>query len=104
MTRLLFITSAWLMIASAGFPADRTWTGTITDTMCAKSHQSNIEHAQQNSGKKMTDQECTVGCVAHRGQRYVLAAGAKTYQIEIQDYAGLAEHAGRVVAVTGRLT
>jgi len=103
MTKLPLITSAFLMMASAALSAEQTWTGTITDTMCAKSHQSNIEHAQQNSGKKMTDQECTVGCVMRRGQKYVLVAGGKTYQIENQDYAGLAEHAARVVKVTGSL-
>jgi hypothetical protein len=104
MKKLLCITSAFLTMAGAGFAGDRTWTGTITDTMCAKSHQSNIEHARQNGGRNMTDQECTVGCVMHRGQRYVLVAGGKTYQIEKQDDPSLAAHAARVVKVTGTLT
>jgi hypothetical protein len=104
MKKLPLISCAFLTIATASFAADQTWTGTITDTMCAKSHQSNIEHARQNSGKTMTDQECTVGCVMHRGQQYVLVADGKTYQIENQAYAGLAEHAASVVKVTGSLT
>jgi hypothetical protein len=97
-------TSAFLLIAGASLAAEQTWTGTITDTMCAQSHHSNIEHAQERSGKKMTDQECTVGCVMHRGQKYVLVAGGKTYQIENQDHPGLAEHAARLVKVAGNLS
>jgi len=104
MHRLSLVASAFLMMATPGFAAEQTWTGTITDTMCARSHESNIEHAQERSGKKMTDQECTVGCVMHRGQRYVLVAGGKTYQIENQDHSSLAELAAHSVKVTGSLS
>jgi hypothetical protein len=85
------------------FAAEQKWTGIISDTMCAKSHQSNIEHALENSGKRMTDHECTVGCVMHRGQKYVFVSNGKIYQIENQDYAGLADHAAHAVQLTGSL-
>jgi hypothetical protein len=104
MLKLSFVVSACLVIAAPSFAAEQTWTGTITDTMCAKSHQSNIEHAQQNSGKRMTDQECTVGCVMRRGQKYVLVTDGRTYQIQNQNHSALAELAARPVRVTGSLS
>jgi hypothetical protein len=104
MQKLPLIVSAFLMMVTPGFAAEQTWTGTITDTMCSRSHESNIEHAQQRSGKKMTDQECAVGCVMNRGQRYVLVVGVKTYQIENQEQSNLAELSARLVKVTGSLS
>jgi hypothetical protein len=103
MTKIALMTAAFLMIAGVSFGADQThtWIGTITDTMCAQSHQSNIEHAMENSGKKMTSKECTVGCVTRRGQKYVLVSNGKTYQIANQDYAGLAVYAAETVKLTG---
>jgi hypothetical protein len=62
-----FMTAACLIVALVSVAAEQTWTGAISDMMCAKSHQSNIEHVLEHSGKSMTDQECTVGCVMHRG-------------------------------------
>ena len=103
MTKIACMTAAFLIAAGASFAAEQTWTGTISDTMCVTSHQSNIEHALKNSGKKMTDQECTVGCVMHRGQKYVFVSNGKIYQIENQDYAGLVDHAAQTVKLTGSL-
>ena len=103
MTKIACVTAAFLITAGMSFAAGQTWTGTITDTMCATSHQSNIEHALENSGKRMTDQECTVGCVGHRGQKYVFVSNGKIYRIENQEYAGLAGHAAQTVKLTGSL-
>ena len=103
MTKIAFMTALFLSIAGVSFAAEQTWTGAISDTMCAKGHRSNIEHALENSGKRMTDQECTVGCVGHRGQKYVFVSNGKIYQIENQDYAGLADHAAHAVKLTGSL-
>ena len=80
---------AFVAAAGLSLAAEQTWTGIISDTMCAKSHQSNIEHARENSGKTMTEQECTVGCVTRRGQKYVLVSAGQIYEIENQEYAGL---------------
>jgi hypothetical protein len=82
----------------------QTLTGLVTDSMCAQSHQSNIEHARGNSGRTMTEKECTVGCVARRGQKYVLVSGDRIYQIANQDYAGLPVFAADTVKVTGTVT
>jgi hypothetical protein len=51
----------------------------------------------------MTNQECTVGCVMRRGQKYVLVANGKTYRIENQDLASLATFAAQTVKMTGTL-
>jgi len=96
------------MVAGAGFAAgqaqrDQAFAGLITDSMCAQSHAANIEHARGNSGKTMTDKECTVGCVTRRGQKYVLVSGAKVYQISNQTYGGLATYAAENVNLTGKL-
>jgi hypothetical protein len=95
--------AAGASFAAAQTPQSHAWTGTITDTMCAQSHQSNIEHARENSGKTMTAKECTVGCVTRRGQKYVLVSNGKIYQIANQDYAGLAGYAAETVKLTGSL-
>ena len=94
-----------IAVSSFGFAAGQTtWTGVISDTMCAQSHASNIEHAHENSGRNMTEKECTVGCVTRRGQKYVLVSNGKVYQIENQDYAGLPVYAAQTVNVTGSLS
>jgi hypothetical protein len=96
------------IVAGGSFTAaqaqkDQTFNGLITDSMCAQSHAANIEHARGNSGKTMTEKECTVGCVARRGQKYVLVSNGKVYQISNQTYAALASYAAENVKLTGRL-
>jgi hypothetical protein len=103
MRTIAFTMAACLIMAPASFAAEQTWTGAITDTMCPKSHKSNIEHKLEASGERMTDQECTVGCVGHRGQKYVFVSNGRIYQIANQDYSGLADHAARAVKLTGSL-
>jgi hypothetical protein len=97
-----------MTIAAVGLAAgqakrEQAFTGLITDSMCAQSHASNIEHARGNSGKTMTEKECTVGCVARRGQKYVLVAGGRIYQISNQTFAPLATYAAENVKLTGTL-
>jgi hypothetical protein len=103
--RALFAVALVAVLQTASFDAQgktsQTLTGLVTDSMCAQSHQANIEHARGNSGRTMTEKECTVGCVARRGQKYVLVSGGKVYQIANQDYAGLRVFAADTVTVTG---
>ena len=63
-----------------------------------------VEHAKENSGRTMTNQECTVGCVMRRGQQYVLVVNGKTYRIANQDHASLAAFAAQLVKMTGTLS
>ena len=108
MMKRLLLTIA-LATATAAFAAaqaqkDQTLTGLITDSMCAQSHDANIEHAKESSGRTMTTKECTVGCVARRGQKYVLVSQNKVYQIANQSFAALATYAAENVQMTGQLS
>jgi hypothetical protein len=49
----------------------------------------------------MTDAECAKACVEGHDAKWVLMSGGKTYKIENQDFAGLKDHAGHKVAMTG---
>ena len=82
---------------TAAFAA--TWTGKISDSMCGAHHKSSAEHA----GAKMTDRQCTEACIKN-GAKYVFVSEGKVYSIDNQDYAGLAEHAGHTVKLTGDMT
>ena len=87
-----------LLIASVTFAAEQTWTGKIGDSSCGRKHQTTAEHGKA----KMSDRDCTLACV-EKGGKYVFVVGPKVYNIENQDYAGLKEHAGHTVKLTGEL-
>ncbi len=84
---------------STAFAADQTITGVITDSMCKSNHA-----MMQKGPTKMSDHDCTVACVKMMGQKYVLAAGDKVYQIENQNFAGLEKDAGATVKATGQVS
>ena len=92
---------AVLIIASlsAAFAADQTVTGVITDSMCKTNHA-----MMQKGPNKMSDHDCTVACVKSMGQKYVIAAGDKVYQIENQNFADLEKDAGKSVKATGQVS
>ena len=86
-----------LVLALAGLsaaPADRTFTGTISDDMCAIAG-----HARMQMGP--TDAECTRACVALHGASYVLVAGKNTYVLSDQKTPD--QLAGQQVKVVGTL-
>ena len=58
----------------------------------------------QKGPNKISDHDCTVACVKMMGQKYVLAAGDKVYQIENQGFAGLEKNAGSTVTATGQVS
>ena len=70
----------------------QTFTGTITDSMCAKA-----DHSQMQMGP--TDAECVKACVAAHGASYVLYDGKKTYDLSDQQMPE--KFAGQKVTVTG---
>jgi len=55
----------------------RTFTGVITDEMCAQGG-----HAQMRMGP--TDAECTIACILSHGARYVLSDGRNIYILSDQ--------------------
>ena len=72
-----------------------TWTGQISDSMCGAHHKTMAEH-----GKQLSARDCTEACVKNGG-KYVFVSKGRVHKIENQDFAGLSEHAGHTVKLTG---
>ena len=98
MKKLVLLAAAILMsMAPALVAAEKTWDGVISDARCAGKH-SKDEHAATASG----DHECSNKCIAG-GQKAVFVSDGKTYQIANQDYAGIKDHSGHKIALTGEM-
>jgi hypothetical protein len=76
-----------LLLASMAYAAD-SWTGVVTDAMCAK------------DPKKASDSACAKKCI-DGGQKAVLVVGDKTVNIVNPDK--IKGHEGHTVTVTGKL-
>ena len=85
-----------LAIASLSAVAQdrQTFTGLITDEMCA-----GVGHAPMRMGP--TDAECTVACVLSHGTRYVLEVGKDAYILS--DQTTPEQFAAKKVRVVGTL-
>lgn len=81
--------------AALAAPGKRTFTGVITDDMCANK----AGHAAMRMGP--TDAECTHACVDAHGSFYVLYDGKTAYTLS--DQKAPQPFAGRRVKVTGTL-
>ena len=66
-----------LTIALAAAPGKQTFTGIVTDSMCATAN-----HSQMRMGP--TDAECTVACIDAHGAQYVLYDGKEVYTLSDQ--------------------
>ena len=88
------IASLLALAALQAAPAKRTFTGTITDSMCA-----DADHAAMRMGP--TDAECTVACIDEHGATYVLYDGRNSYALS--DQRTPAKFAALKVTVTGTL-
>ena len=77
-----------------GAPVKQTFTGVITDSMCA-----NGNHSQMRMGP--TDAECTLACIREHGAEYVLFDGAHAYTLS--DQKTPEQFAGKKVTVAGTL-
>jgi len=77
--------------AALAVAADRTFTGTITDTMCGPSHK------DMNMGP---DAQCVTECVK-AGAKYALLDGSTVYVLS--DQKGAASYAAKKVTVRGSL-
>ena len=98
MKKICFLIGLFLMLmALTSLAAEQTWTGKISDSMCGVSHK-----AMEHGGKKTDAHECTVECVKG-GAKYVFVSQGKVFDIENQNLAGLEEHAGHAVKLTGNL-
>jgi hypothetical protein len=84
-----------LIIASlAAAPGKQTFTGVITDSMCATA-----DHSGMRMGS--TDGECTIACVEAHGASYVLYDGKEAYTLS--DQKAPEKFAGQKVTVKGTL-
>ena len=81
-------------VSLSAAPAKQTFTGVITDDMCAKG-----DHAQMQMGP--TDADCTRACVDIHGAQYVLYDGKAAHVLS--DQKGADTFAGQKVRVTGTL-
>ena len=78
--------------ALSAFAAGKTYTGTVSDSMCG------AKHAMAGS-----DASCTRACVS-KGSKYALVVGDKVYTLETSDKDALAtldQQAGAKAIVTG---
>ncbi len=88
-----FVVLGLIVIASlAGAPARRTFTGVITDSMCATG-----DHSHMRMGA--TDGACTIACVNAHDAQYVLYDGKEVYTLSDQQTPE--KYAGKKVVVTG---
>jgi propanediol dehydratase large subunit len=86
--------SAALSAALFANPAQQTFIGVITDSMCPKG-----DHSQMQMGA--TDADCTAACISVHGAEYVLYDGKDVYTLSDQRTPG--KFAGKKVKVLGTL-
>ena len=95
--RYFAVTTLLVGPASFAFGANMTLNGMISDSMCGASHAKMME---MHKDAKMTDRDCTLGCVK-AGGKFVLVSDGKVYSIENQSLAALTKYAGQTVSATG---
>ena len=88
------IFSLLIIAALAAAQGKRTFTGAITDSMCATA-----DHSRMRMGS--TDAECTIACISAHGAMYVLYDGKEAYTLS--DQRTPEKFAGKRVTVTGTL-
>lgn len=90
MTRKL-ITAAILCLSFSAPAFAESWTGLVTDAMCASKHKAG----------SATDTECARKCVAG-GEAAVLVVDGNVYKIDNQS--SVKDHIGHTVTVSGKLS
>jgi hypothetical protein len=92
MTRLLASLLGVAVLSAA--PGPQTFTGVVTDDMCA-----NADHSHMRMGE--TDAECAIACNEAHGALYALFDGKNSYTLS--DQRTPEKFAGKKVAVVGTL-
>jgi type 1 fimbria pilin len=92
MRPLLFSLLAIAALSAA--PGKQTFSGVITDSMCARG-----DHSKMQMGP--TDAECTIACIREHGATYVLYDGKAAY--DLSDQQTPEKFAGKKVTITGTL-
>ncbi len=86
--------SLLVIAALAAAPEKLTFTGVITDSMCARG-----DHSRMQMGP--TDAACTKACILEHGATYVLFDGKHAY--DLSDQQTPEKFAGKSVTVNGIL-
>jgi hypothetical protein len=89
---LTLVVASGLTVSSAFAAKDKSFTGTVSDSMCG------AKHAMEGDAAS-----CTRACVG-KGSKYALVVGDKVYTLETSDKAALGtldKQAGAKVTVTG---
>jgi Protein of unknown function (DUF5818) len=89
-----FMVGLLMIVGASSAQTSRTFTGAITDSMCASA-----DHSRMGMGP--TDGECTIACVDAHAARYVLFDGKDVYSLS--DQKTPEKFAGKKVIVTGTL-
>src|SRR6266850_1455398 len=74
--------------------AEQTWTGELSDTTCGRSH-------LKMSQGLFSAPECVIACTEK--VKFTFVTTDKIYEIANQDFAGLKEHPGEPIKLTGEL-
>lgn len=90
----LLLFSLLAIAALAAAPGKQTFSGVITDSMCARG-----DHSKMQMGP--TDGECTIACIREHGATYVLYDGKHAY--DLSDQQTPEKFAGKRVTITGTL-
>ena len=83
-----------MIAALTAAPENHSFTGVITDSMCARG-----DHSKMQMGP--TDAECTKACILEHGATYVLFDGQHAY--DLSDQKAPEKYAGKRVTITGAL-
>ena len=83
-----------LAIAALAAPGKQTFSGVITDSMCARG-----DHSKMQMGP--TDADCTIACIREHGATYVLYDGKHAY--DLSDQQTPEKFAGKRVTIIGVL-
>ena len=92
MRRLILVLFAIALLAAA--QRKQTFTGIITDSMCARA-----DHSRMQMGP--TDAECTLACISEHDATYILYDGKEAFNLS--DQKKPEKFAGQKVTVTGTL-
>jgi len=99
------IVSVMLLAAGLTLAKDKTFTGEIYDSQCAKEGSHAMMMAKEGMAGKEKDPMgramCTKNCVTKMGGKYVLFDEAKKTVYELDDQQKPADFAGKKVKVTG---
>ena len=90
----LLICSLLLIAGPAPAQEKRTFTGIVTDSICATA-----DHSRMRMGSN--DADCTIACIDAHGALYVLYDGKNAYTLS--DQKTPEKFAGKKVTVTGTL-